>query len=147
MSRRSSDEATRSPAGYGLVQPFRRQGGKDFVAAHGTPLVKACIGQILGTRKGELRWRPSFGTDIEPYRHRNLNVAEAGALASDIKQAILEWESRVGSVHVTSDMSNSTTGKVSASNNVLRVSVAWALHHDLGSAGNADIPPYSVALK
>lgn len=85
----------RNILGYGLVQPLRRLAGSDFVAAEGEALVRACIKQILGTRPGEVRWRPSFGSNIEPYRHRNATRGMAAQLSEMISTAIRLWEPRV----------------------------------------------------
>jgi len=85
----------RNILGYGLVQPLRRQASSDFVAAEGEALVRACIRQILGTRPGELRWRPEFGTAIEPFRHRNNTGPLAAALADMISSSLQAWEPRV----------------------------------------------------
>jgi hypothetical protein len=35
--------------GFGLLQPFQRDGRADWVAAGGEPLIRSAVGQILGT--------------------------------------------------------------------------------------------------
>jgi phage baseplate assembly protein W len=45
--------------GRGIVS-LHRVGG-DLEHEEGSKLVEAAVRQILGTRKGELRWRPGFG--------------------------------------------------------------------------------------
>jgi phage baseplate assembly protein W len=85
----------RNILGYGLVQPMRRLASSDFVAAEGEALIRACIRQILGTKPGELRWNPAFGTAIEPYRHRNNTPMLSKALGDMIASALQEWEPRV----------------------------------------------------
>ena len=88
--------------GYGLVQPLRRISGRDFVAAGGSSLVKSSINQILGTRPGELPWRPSFGVEAEKYRHQGsadtsrhtMDESRAQQLGSEIAEALVKWEPR-----------------------------------------------------
>jgi len=94
--------------GNGLVHPFRRVASSDFVSAEGEPLIRSCISQILGTRVGELRWRPAFGINLEQYRHRNTtDFSDAGGasglshlISSDISTTLSSWESRIGVVDV-----------------------------------------------
>lgn len=114
MAIRSAETSKKDLLGNGLVIPFRRVSGSDFVSAHGGPLVESCVAQIMGTRPGELRWRPKFGLDVEPYRHRNLTAAMAQALASEIYRALVEWEPRLSSVAVTPQESELGSNKVVA---------------------------------
>ncbi len=95
---------TRSHLGFGLVRPFRRDGRSDFVAQSGADLVRACIGQILGTlcsndagtTQGELPWRTDFGSLLALLRHRNFGDPATQQLARVyVAQAITRWEPRV----------------------------------------------------
>lgn len=87
--------------GYGLVRPFVRDQKGDFAAAEAEILVRACVGQLLGTRcsnakhQGELPWRTDFGSLIFTLRHAP-NDPVTGALAKTyIADALRKWEPRV----------------------------------------------------
>lgn len=100
--------------GRGLLIPFRRQ-GRDFVEGSGLILLRSSISQILSTRKGEIRWRPDFGLDVERMRHRNITEEFMGELEADILDSILTHEPRVDVVSVVLErLRNSTkiTAKV-----------------------------------
>jgi phage baseplate assembly protein W len=60
--------------GYGLQRPFQRDGKQGFAAAGGTEHLNAKIGQVLGTKKGELPWDTEFGSDLDRLRHMPNNV-------------------------------------------------------------------------
>ena len=86
--------------GYGIVRPFQRDQKNDFANDGGLALVKACIGQVLGTRsssqimQGEIPWRPEFGSKFALLVHRkgpnSRQVAKAYA-----QEAVGRWEPRV----------------------------------------------------
>jgi len=88
--------------GYGPLLPLRRLGPADFVMGGGVHLVRGAISQIIKTRRGELRWKPTFGIMADSSRHK-LNTDELEAvLRSDIEASIHQWEPRVSVVNVTS---------------------------------------------
>jgi phage baseplate assembly protein W len=67
----------------------------DLQSFQGPDLVFSDVGQILGTRKGTLPWRPEFGSDVDEMRHRPntaLNRERAGQL---VQEALTTWEPRV----------------------------------------------------
>lgn len=95
---------TLSHLGFGLVRPFRRDGRSDFVAKSDEELVRACVGQVLGTScsndagtvQGELPWRSDFGSLLQLLRHRNFADPATQQLARVyVAQAIQRWEPRV----------------------------------------------------
>jgi phage baseplate assembly protein W len=114
MAIRSAETSKKDLLGNGLVIPLRRVAGSDFVSAHGEPLVRSCVSQIMGTKPGELRWRPKFGLNIDPYRHQNLTQASAQAMASEIYRALGDWEPRLSSVSVTPQFTEVEPNKVTA---------------------------------
>ena len=73
--------------GTGLVTPLRRQGG-DFTYASGVELMESVVRQILMTRKGDLRWRPNFGTTFDRRRHRRIDEAFLASLQADAISAL-----------------------------------------------------------
>lgn len=94
MSIRTLDAFKRNVTGNGLVHPLRRLAGSDFLSACGETLVKSSISQICGTRRGELRWRPDFGLDVERYRHRSMSIAQQMRLSEDVAKTITRFEER-----------------------------------------------------
>lgn len=80
--------------GQGILTPLRRV-GRDFAFGSGTELVESCIRQILSTQKGELRWRPEFGVDLERVRHKNITDVQLAEMEAEVAHAILRWEPRV----------------------------------------------------
>ena len=102
--------AAQTPAflGAGLLRPLVRDQKQDFANAAGVDLVRACVGQILGTRasddsgehQGELEWRPDFGSKLYLLQHRK------GPLLSELAryyviEAIGRWEPRVTNVQAS----------------------------------------------
>lgn len=127
----SKAELKRDILGYGLVAPLRRISGNDFVAAQGEPLIKSCIDQILGTKPGELPWRPNFGIDLEAYRHKGATGVLAQEVADEIVQAISAWEARVSTSAVVAR----------AEDNVIRASINWAVVTDAVEGNNVLLGP------
>lgn len=96
-SRKSFD-----PLGFGMVRPVRRVSTNDFASASGDALIRAAVGQILGTAIGEVPWRPKFGTRLNKLRHLR-NVAALPELAKiSIQEALQRWEPRVTIKELTS---------------------------------------------
>lgn len=112
MAIRSAETSKKDLLGNGLIGPFRREAGSDFASAHGGALVKSCVEQVLGTKPGEVRWRPRFGMNVEPFRHKNLTQASAQALAAEVHRALLAWEPRLSTVAVTPHFSKLEPNKV-----------------------------------
>lgn len=106
--------------GAGLVRPFQRDGKADFANASGVALVKACIGQILGTQaassysQGEIPWRTDFGSLLYTLKHKRNDPSLADLARLYIAQAIRRWEPRVRLkyVFVTHDVSTPGTENV-----------------------------------
>lgn len=127
----------RSLLGNGILRPLRRLSGSDFVSASGSRVVKAAIEQVIGTRIGELIWRPDFGTNIERFRHQNATPQTVAAIASEIKTSLSIWEPRVSVASVG----------VAVEDNQIRVKITWSLV--VGRAINAndvDVGPFSTEV-
>lgn len=92
--------------GNGLFRPFRRDQKADFAAGTGLDLVKAAVGQILGTKAdsaagpGEIPWRTDFGSRIHLLRHKNIDAVTDLATVM-IQEALSKWEPRLRVVRVT----------------------------------------------
>lgn len=87
--------------GFGLLRPFQRDEKNDFANAGGVELIKACVGQVLGTRagsdftQGELKWRSEFGSLLYLLRHQNNDVALQELARVYVVEALRRWEPRV----------------------------------------------------
>lgn len=91
----ASERTNFDPLGFGLVRPFARTSTSDFASRSGEDLVRATVGQILGTAIGELPWRPNFGTTLSKLKHMR-NTSQLPELARlSIQEALARWEPRV----------------------------------------------------
>lgn len=89
--------------GAGLITPFRRLGSADFMSSSGPDLVRSAIRQIVGIQRGELRWRPTFGTRIARMKHKPNTEGLEHMFNDDLQNAIKQNEPRVTTVNVTTN--------------------------------------------
>lgn len=94
--------------GNGLTIPLRRLGATGFLSASGVALVRSCIRQIVGTRRGELRWRPQFGTLLEKHKHKPNNEALEELIKDEIKNALATFEPRLNKIDLSVNRDGST---------------------------------------
>lgn len=87
--------------GRGLIAPLRRLGPADFVSSDGPELVRSAIRQIVGTRRGDIRWRPNFGLVLDRNRNKLENADLEALLISDIETAVRHYEPRIGTLRIT----------------------------------------------
>lgn len=73
--------------GRGLAIPFQRE-GNDFANAEGKDNIRNAIRQALMTRKGELRWNPSFGGSPDRLRHKGITETLLATIQTDITQSL-----------------------------------------------------------
>ncbi len=66
-----------------------------FALSSGDQNIKESILIILQTAKGERVMRPDFGCEIQKLAFETLNTSTTTLLIHHIKQALLEWESRI----------------------------------------------------
>lgn len=117
--------------GQGLTIPVRRLSGRDFVSGSGEAAVRSSVSQILGTRRGELPWKPSFGTYLERFRHKNATRFLVQDIIDECTEAISLWEPRV----LIRDCSAGVDG------NTITVNVTWFILADEQSATSAIVGP------
>jgi phage baseplate assembly protein W len=69
------------------------------------------------TRKGDLRWRPDFGLDIERVRHQGIKENTLAELQANVGEVVLKYEPRVEivNIEVTQQSLDSTTVNVKVS--------------------------------
>jgi phage baseplate assembly protein W len=113
--------------GFGLLRPFRRDGKSDFAAAGSEQLIRAVVGQILGTRaaseiaQGELPWRPEFGSKLYLLLHQKNNAVLQELARVYVSDALKQWEPRVVVKAV------SVTREVVEGEDVLAIRVRYAV--------------------
>lgn len=87
--------------GRGVLRPFKRNGRGDFENSNDLDLVRAEVGQTLGTiaaspvSRGELPWRPEFGSLLYRLRFANLDEGTIALARVYVGEAIANWNSRV----------------------------------------------------
>lgn len=87
--------------GHGVVRPFIRDGQGDWAHSADIALVRAEVGQVLGTlgssgtTQGELPWRPEFGSVLQLLRFGNLDDTLAELARTYVIDAIRVWLFRV----------------------------------------------------
>lgn len=116
--------------GCGITRPLRRDGNGDFVHECAEDLIRASVGQILGTvaqsstTAGEIPWRPEFGSKLHLLRHQNNDDVLEDVARAFVVQALDRWEPRVRVRAVTIER----TGVPAANDlNVLRLKVRYDL--------------------
>lgn len=88
--------------GRGIIRPFRRDQKNDIANDNGIDLIRACVGQVLGTRaadgafanQGELPWRQAFGSRLYLLKHRKGPMLTELARIY-VTEALALWEPRV----------------------------------------------------
>lgn len=103
--------------GRGIITPLRRK-GNDYVSGEGIAAVQSSVAQILKTRKGELRWRPDFGIDVERFRHKNVTEAMQDEISADILNALLKFEPRI-------DVTSVVVNQDGKNGNRVYIKVSW----------------------
>lgn len=102
--------------GFGLTRPFRRDLRSDFQSGGGADLIRANVGQILGTRaagqgvQGEVRWNTAIGSRLYLLQHSNNNPAlEELARTYVIEALAQEPRVRVSAVRAIPDFHGTDT--------------------------------------
>lgn len=91
------------PLGCGIIRPFHRTPRADLDNAAGVKEVLSCVGQVLGTTKGALWWRPDFGSELHRLRHKNNTTILADTARVMCEEALRLWEPRAALVAVTAE--------------------------------------------
>lgn len=83
-----------------ITRPLRRDQKNDYANSTGIDLVSAAVVQILGTiastgvTRGELPWRPEFGSAVELLRFKRVDEALEDLADLYVFEAIQRWEPR-----------------------------------------------------
>jgi phage baseplate assembly protein W len=93
--------SSREYHGKGWKFPIRvnARGGLSYVG--GEQDVAEAIWIILATAKGERQMVPGFGCGIHDYVFAPNNPATRGAIAYQVRQALVDWEARIDVMDVT----------------------------------------------
>jgi len=102
--------------GRGVLRPFKRNGRGDFENSNDLDLVRAEVGQTLGTiasspvSRGELPWRPEFGSLMYRLRFANLDEATLELARVYVVEALENWNTRVRvrNSNVSADLGQNT---------------------------------------
>lgn len=87
--------------GCGILAPFRRDGKGDFENGCGLAIIKSSVARIIGVQartdhtRGDLRWRPEFGSQVTHARHAPSNVETAEIARFRVLEALRIWEPRI----------------------------------------------------
>lgn len=55
--------------GFGMLVPFRIDGHGDIANGGGMNNLRSRVRTLLGTRQGEMPWKPNFGLNLDQFRH------------------------------------------------------------------------------
>jgi phage baseplate assembly protein W len=122
--------------GRGLLQPLQRLGAGDFISSSGIPLVRAAITQLIGTLKGEIRWRPSVGTRLAKYKHKPNTDGLAELISTELEASIKLYEPRISTVQVT----------VTRQDNVTTAKIVWSVIDKNVAGNNVLVGPDSFSV-
>lgn len=74
--------------------------------------VRESIRVVLGTAKGERVMRPDFGCGIHDYVFSTVNAAVRNRIATDVEEALVEWEPRIDVLNVEASTDELAMGKL-----------------------------------
>jgi phage baseplate assembly protein W len=95
--------------GQGLLAPLRRE-GSDYANIKGEKLVAAAIKTILRTRKGDIRWRPTFGVSTHKAIHKGMTATALAQLQAEIAGSLTQYEPRIEIVDIGVERGSANNG-------------------------------------
>jgi len=87
--------------GVGVAFPVQINQDKQVAMARYEDSVSQAIWMILGTARGERVMRPDFGCGIHDLVFATNSAQTAGRAASEVRQALIQWEPRIDVQNVT----------------------------------------------
>lgn len=87
--------------GVGWAFPIKLDEDNQIALAHYEESIRQAIWMILGTARGERLMRPDFGCGIHDLVFAVNSAGTAGRLASEVRQALIQWEPRIDVQNVT----------------------------------------------
>jgi phage baseplate assembly protein W len=98
--------------GVGWASPLQLDTDGQIVMAHYEECVRQAIWMILGTARGERMMRPNFGCGIHDLVFATNSVDTAGRIATEVRQALIQWEPRIDIVNVTAAADNTASNRL-----------------------------------
>jgi phage baseplate assembly protein W len=87
--------------GVGWASPLQLGEKGQITMARYEESVRQAIWMILGTARGERVMRPTFGCGIHDLVFATNSADTAGRIATEVRQALIQWEPRIDIVNVT----------------------------------------------
>lgn len=114
--------------GVCIRRPFQRDQKNDIANAHTTELVRAAVGQVIGTfaasefTQGEIPWNTEFGSLLYLLRFQNNDIALENLARLHVIDALTRWEPRVlvKTVNITRKSTSDSTGP-----NILQIDLVY----------------------
>jgi len=97
--------------GIGWNFPIKADKGR-IAMAHHEESIRQAIWMILGTAKGERVMRPDFGCGIHDLVFAINSAGTAGRVASEVRQALVQWEPRIDLLNVTASPGDSQSNEL-----------------------------------
>jgi phage baseplate assembly protein W len=98
--------------GVGWASPLQLDTDGQIVMAHYEECVRQAIWMILGTARGERVMRPNFGCGIHDLVFATNSADTAGRIATEVRQALIQWEPRIDIVNVTAAADNTASNRL-----------------------------------
>jgi phage baseplate assembly protein W len=95
--------------GVGWASPLQLDAHRQIALAHYEESVRQAIWMILGTARGERVMRPNFGCGIHDLVFATGGAGTAGRIATEVRQALIQWEPRIDIVNVAVTAADTTT--------------------------------------
>lgn len=115
--------------GRGLTLPFGINSRGDFKNASGIDNLRSAVELLLGTRKGELRWDPDFGLELDKLLYGPMTEDLSAEAEAVISEGFLR-EPRVQIVSVQANLIT-RTGE-------LQLNVDWAIRGQVEVDGQVE---------
>jgi phage baseplate assembly protein W len=97
--------------GVGWRFPVGLEGGRIAMAEY-EEAVRQAIWILLATARGERRMRPDFGCGIHDLVFAVNSAEAAGRVASEVRQALVQWEPRIDVIRVEAGADDSQPGRL-----------------------------------
>ena len=98
--------------GVGWASPLQLDTCGQIIMVHYEESVRQAIWMILGTARGERVMRPNFGCGIHDLVFATNSADTAGRIATEVRQALIQWEPRIDIVNVTAAADNTASNRL-----------------------------------
>jgi phage baseplate assembly protein W len=121
--------------GRGIITPFQRDGKGDIANGVGAELLQSLVAQVLGTvasspiTRGELPWRPDFGSTLTVLRHRKLDGRIRELARIGVLEALKRW---IPEIDVTEFSIETVSAASGGTEDALEVTINYSLAPETG---------------